>query len=232
MFSNGSGPRHLAEETTTLSTQTPTSTRRTTSSTTDIALIAAFAALISACAYVGAIPVGGAGVPITLQTFAVMLTGCLLGPVRGFLAVALYLGLGAIGLPVFAEHSSGLGTFTGASAGYLWSFPVAALVAGLLVKYVAGQRRTSALVIFLCSAAGSILVIHPMGIAGMKLFFDVSWHEAMTYDLPFWLGDFVKTTLVALIAAEVHRAFPQLLARAPRHAAPDAALRDAAPDAG
>jgi biotin transport system substrate-specific component len=200
-----------------MTTAAATSTRRT-SSTTDIALIAAFAALISACAYIGAIPVGGAGVPLTLQTFAVMLSGCLLGPVRGFLAVALYLGLGAIGLPVFAEHSSGLGSFTGASAGYLFSFPIAAALGGFLVKYVAGSHRTRALVIFACSIAGSILVIHPMGIAGMKFFFDVSWHEAMTYDLPFWLGDFVKTTLVALIAAEVHRAFPHLLARR----APDA----------
>ena len=46
----------------------------------DIALIAAFAALVSASAYVGAIPVGSAGVPITLQTLTVMLAGCILGP--------------------------------------------------------------------------------------------------------------------------------------------------------
>ncbi|MDP2775659.1 MAG: biotin transporter BioY [Nocardioides sp.] len=195
-------------------TETPTQQdeRRRRFTTTDLALIAAFAALTAACAYVGAIPVGGAGVPITLQTFAIMLGGCLLGPVRGFLAAALYLGLGAIGLPVFAEHSSGLGVFTGASAGYLWSFPLAAALAGFLVKYVAGpERKTRAIFIFLCSIAGSVLVVHPMGITGMKLFFDVSWADAASYDTPFWLGDLVKTTLVALIASEVHRAFPQLL---------------------
>jgi biotin transport system substrate-specific component len=186
--------------------------RRARFSTTDLALIAAFAALTAACAYVGAIPVGGAGVPITLQTFAIMLGGCLLGPVRGFLAAALYLGLGAIGLPVFAGHSSGLGVFTGASAGYLYSFPLAAALAGFLVKYVAGrERKNRAVFVFLCSIAGSVLVIHPMGIAGMKLFFDVSWADAISYDTPFWLGDLIKTALVALIAAEVHRAFPQLL---------------------
>ncbi len=192
------------------STGSPSSRRL---GTTDLALIAAFAALTCVCAYIGAIPVGGTGVPITLQTFAIMLAGCLLGPVRGFLAAALYLLLGAIGLPVFAEHSSGLGVFTGASAGYLWSFPIAALVGGFLVKYVAGRHRTRALVVFGCSIAASILVIHPMGIVGMKVFFDVSWSEALSYDVPFWLGDLVKTTLVALIAAEVHRAFPRLLAR-------------------
>lgn len=180
--------------------------------TTDLALVAAFAALISACAYIGAIPVGGTGVPITLQTFAVMLAGCLLGPVRGLAAVLLYLALGAIGLPVFAEHSSGLSAFTGASAGYLISFPIAAFVGGLLVKYLAGDKgKVRGLVVFGCSIATSFLVIHPMGIVGMKLFFDVSWSQALSYDLPFWVGDLLKTTLVALICAEVHRAFPRLL---------------------
>lgn len=182
--------------------------------TTDLALVAAFAALTAACAYIGAIPVGGAGVPITLQTFAIMLGGCVLGPLRGGAAALLYLGLGAIGLPVFAEHSSGLGSFTSVSAGYLLSFPIAAVVAGFLVQYVAGPRRkTRALVVFCCSIAASILVIHPMGIAGMMLHQDVSFTTGLGWDTPFWLGDVLKTTLVALIAAEMHRAFPQLLHR-------------------
>ena len=192
-------------------TEAPTPRRRST--TTDLALIAAFAALIGACAYIGAIPVGGAGVPITLQTFAVMLAGCVLGPVRGFLAVSLYLLLGAIGLPVYAEHSSGLGVWSGPTVGYLISFPIAAALAGFLVKYVAGERRTRAIYVFMCSLAGSIAVIHPLGIIGLKLYYDVSWHQALTYDTPFWIGDLLKTTLVALVAAEVHRAFPWLLSR-------------------
>lgn len=198
-------------ETTDSATAPPVQRRNST--TTDIALIAAFAALISACAYIGAIPAGGSGVPITLQTFGVMLAGCVLGPIRGFLAVSLYLLLGAIGLPVFAEHSSGLGVFSGPSAGYLIAFPFAAALAGFLVKYVAGEKRTRAIYVFFCSLAGSVFVIHPLGILGMKLYFDVSWHEAFTYDTPFWIGDLLKTTLVALVAAEVHRAFPWLLSR-------------------
>ena len=183
------------------------------SPTRDIALVAAFAALISASAYVGAIPVGSAGVPITLQTLTVMLAGCVLGPVRGFSAVTLYLALGAVGLPVFAEHSSGIGVFTGPSGGYLLSFPIAAALGGFLVAHVARDRRTRALVVFACSIAASILVIHPLGILGMMLHFDVSFLEAAAWDMPFWLGDVVKTSLVAMIAAEVHRAFPQLLQR-------------------
>lgn len=206
---------HTADPTVTPGTPTasaPPARRRMT--TTDLALVASFAALIGAAAYVGSIPVGGAGVPITLQTFAVMLAGTLLGPARGFAAVALYLALGAVGLPVFAGHASGLAPFTGISAGYLYAFPIAAALAGALVKYVAGPRgRTRALVVFLCSFAGSALVIHPMGIVGMMLHQDVSLATAAGWDAPFWVGDVLKTTLVALIAAEVHRAFPQLLQR-------------------
>ena len=93
----------MAEPTTSPTTSAP----RRRSTATDIALIAAFAALIAACAVVGGIPVGGAGVDITLQTFGVLLAGCVLGMVRGFLAVSLYLLLGAIGLPVFAGHTGG-----------------------------------------------------------------------------------------------------------------------------
>jgi biotin transport system substrate-specific component len=185
----------------------------TSSPTRDIALVAAFAALICASAYVGAVPVGSAGVPITLQTLTVMLAGCILGPVRGFAAVTLYLALGAVGLPVFAEHSSGIGVFTGPSGGYLIAFPLAAALGGFLVKHVARERRTRALVVFACSITASVLVIHPLGILGMMLHFDVSFLQAGAWDMPFWLGDLVKTSLVAMIAAEVHRAFPQLLRR-------------------
>lgn len=182
-------------------------------SATDLALIAAFAALIAALAYIGAIPVAGAGVPITLQTLGVALAGAILGPLRGSLSVVLYLALGAIGLPVFAEHSAGLGVFTSISFGYLVSFPIAAALIGYLVKYLLGTKRTSALWVFLAIAAGSVLVVHPMGIIGMKLHQDVAWLTALSWDLPFWFGDLVKTAIAAIVAAEVHRAFPALLKR-------------------
>ncbi len=181
-------------------------------SATDLALIASFAALIAACSVLGGIPVGGGGVDITLQTFAIGLTGALLGPVRGFLATALYLALGAAGLPVLSGHVGGIGHFTGITAGYLWSFPLMALLTGLLVRYLARARRTSALVVFCCVVPG-VLLNHAAGIAGMKLYADVGWSTAAAWDVPFWVGDTAKALVVALVAAEVHRAFPQLLGR-------------------
>ena len=196
-------------------TESPAAPVSRRSTTTDLALIAAFAALIAACAVVGGVPVGGAGVDITLQTFGIVLAGAILGATRGFLATSLYLLLGAIGLPVFAGHTAGLAPFTGVSAGYLWSFPFAAALAGFLVQYVARERRSRAVVVFLCCVPAMVLN-HLAGVVGMKLYLDATWRAAFSYDAPFWLGDTVKILLVALVAAEVHRAFPQLLARRTR----------------
>jgi biotin transport system substrate-specific component len=193
-------------------TDTPaTVTGRRRFTTTDLALIAVFAALIAAAAYVAGIPVGGAGVPLTLQTFALILTGLVLGPVRGFLAASLYLLLGLIGLPVFAEHTSGAAVFTGPTAGYLYSFPVMTAVAGLGALLV-GANRTRA-VFLLVPALAAVLVNHAAGIVGLHLSLDVSWAKAASFDAPFWLGDIVKAAVAAIVAAEVHRAFPALLGR-------------------
>ncbi len=100
---------------------------------TGIALVGSGAALVAVCSLL-AIPVGPSGVPITLQTFAVLLVGALLGSRRGALAVLLYLAVGVAGLPVFAGGSGGLATFAQASAGYLLAFPVAAWLTGLVVE--------------------------------------------------------------------------------------------------
>ena len=71
------------------------------------------------------------GVPITLQTFAVALCGYLLGPALGPAAVAVYLAVGAVGLPVFAGMTSGVGVLVGVTGGYLWGFLLLALLCGL-----------------------------------------------------------------------------------------------------
>jgi biotin transporter BioY len=73
-------------------------------------------------------------VPFTLQTFFVLLSGGLLGRRNGFLSMLMYLGLGALGLPVFSASSAGVARLLGPTGGYLLSFPVAAFVVGYLVS--------------------------------------------------------------------------------------------------
>src|SRR5215218_3913580 len=101
---------------------------------TDLGLIGVFAALVAGSALVPGIPAGGLGVPITLQTLAVMLTGLVLGPGRAFAAVGLYVLLGLAGLPIFSGGRSGLGILAGPSAGYILAFPLAAAAVGWLTS--------------------------------------------------------------------------------------------------
>lgn len=74
------------------------------------------------------------GVPVTLQTFAVALCGFMLGPVFGTAAVAVYLVMGMIGLPVLAGMVGGLGHFSGVTGGFLWGFLPMALLCGWAVR--------------------------------------------------------------------------------------------------
>jgi biotin transport system substrate-specific component len=76
------------------------------------------------------VPIPGASVSTTLQTVAVFLAGSTLGPRWGAGAVGIYLGMGALGLPVYAEGGSGLDHLFGATTGYLWGFVLAAWLCG------------------------------------------------------------------------------------------------------
>ena len=186
-------------------------TPRRRSTTTDLALIATFAALIAVCALLPAISVGGA-VPITLQTFAVMLAGATLGARRGLLAVLLYLAVGAIGLPIFTQGAAGIGPFLGPSVGYLVGFPLAAFSTGFIVERLPRKKiATSIPLVFLAGLASSLVFIHPLGILGMAWRADLTLGQAFIADLAFWPGDVVKNILMALVATAVHRAFPALL---------------------
>lgn len=190
---------------------TPLAPARPRSTATDLALIATFTALIAVCALLPAISVGGA-VPITLQTFAVMLAGAVLGAKRGLLSVLLYLALGAIGLPVFSGGSAGLAPFAGPSVGYLVAFPFAAMFTGFIVERLPRRRvATSIPLIMLAGLVASFTFIHPLGILGMAWRADLTLEQAFLADLVFWPGDVVKNLLMAFVATTVHRAFPALL---------------------
>lgn len=191
------------------------SSRRGSLDPRSVALVAVFAALIVAAAIVPGIPVGSLGVPITLQTLAVMLAGLSLGAVRGSLAVLLYLVLGFAGLPVFSGGRSGLQVMAGPSAGYLVAFLLAAFVVGLAAQQILRRARTAWRVplFFLAAMLTSVVVVHALGVLGMTVTLDISLAEAFKADLAFYPGDIVKNVVAAIAAAAVHRAFPDILVR-------------------
>lgn len=176
---------------------------------TDVALIAGFAALIAAVAILPDIKTG-VGVPFSLQTFAVLLAGACLGPVRGFLAVVLYLAGGAIGLPIFSGGAAGVGHFTGPTAGYLVAFPLAAALCGFIVQRNR-KRATAFSLVFTAGLLSSFLFIHTLGPLNLAWRADMAVRDAFLFDTQFFPGDVLKNVVMALVATAVHRAFPDLL---------------------
>lgn len=184
--------------------------RRRRSSATDLALVAIFAALIAVCSIIPGVSLGPA--PLTLQTFAVLLCGAVLGANRGLLAVLLYLAVGAIGLPVFAGGAAGLAPFAGPTVGYLVAFPLAAWITGFVVERLPRHKvATSIPLILLACAIANLLSIHILGPLGLAWRADMPVGAAFIFDLAFWPGDLIKSVLVAVVATAVHRAFPALL---------------------
>lgn len=180
----------------------------------DLALVAVFAALIAVLTLVPAVPVGALGVPITLQTLGVALTALILGSLRGSSAALLYVAVGLAGVPIFAKFSGGLGSLAAPSAGYLLSFPVAALVTGALATLVLRKTTKRRLLwLWLAAMGGSILAVHPMGIIGMSVNAGISLQQAFIVDMAYWPGDLVKNFIAASIALSVFKAFPKMARR-------------------
>lgn len=198
--------------------------------TTDIALVAVFAALCAAFTLVPAINVPGFPVPITLQTVAIALCGLCLGPWRGALAVLLWECVGFAGVPVFTNYKATTEVLKGPTAGYLIGFVFSALLIGLLgrwaVRRFAGSRWQLVTALFLLTIGVLLLVAHVCGIVGLMTNLKLPFDKALKADLLFIPGDVAKAVLSSFVALAVHKAFPGLLTGQHRNVVD---LRDAEP---
>lgn len=157
------------------------------------ALVVAFSLLTALAAQV-VVPLPWTPVPVTGQTFAVLLTGALLGPRLGALAMLAYLAEGAAGLPFFKGGAGGAHyLFLSPTAGYLLAFPAAAFATGLLAERGWDRRfPTAAAAMWLGS-----LVILAAGWGWLTLFFGDAGAAFRAGVAPFLLGDLVKIALAA-----------------------------------
>jgi biotin transport system substrate-specific component len=159
-----------------------------------VALVVAFSLLTAAAAQV-VVPLPWTPVPLTGQTFAVLLTGALLGPRLGALAMLAYLVEGAAGLPFFRGGAGGVTHFAGATAGYLLAFPAAAYVTGYLSERGWDRRFVTAAA---AMALGS-LVILACGWAWLALMFKGGTEAFRLGVAPFLPGDVLKVALAAAV---------------------------------
>jgi biotin transport system substrate-specific component len=159
----------------------------------DLVLVLAGAALVALAAQVR-IPLDP--VPITGQTFAVLLVGASLGSVRGFASVALYSLAGIAGAPVFQEQNHGWEYFTGATGGYIVGFAAAAAVTGWLAERRWDRRFASAVAAML---TGNVIV-YLFGLPWLAHVADYDLLTTLQRGLaPFLPGDLVKLYLAAAL---------------------------------
>lgn len=159
---------------------------------------------VAACAHVS-IPLFFTPVPMTLQTFAVVLIGMALGPVAGFSTMLLYLAEGAAGLPVFSPQGpGGVAQLLGPTAGFLFSYPLAAAAAGWLVRSM--PRVISRFSRGIIAGIGSSVVFFLFGAVWLAHLLHLGsvavWSLAVA---PFLAGEAIKITAAAGIFSTFQR---------------------------
>ena len=159
----------------------------------DLTLIVLGALFVAILAQVK-IPLPFTPVPLTGQTFAVLLVGAILGSRRGAASMALYIALGAVGLPVFAGGASGLTYLSGATLGYLIGFVLTAYVIGLLAERGLERSVRTSIFPFLIGT----MIIYICGITWLAVLLGGFSKAVAAGLLPFLIGDAIKLIAAAL----------------------------------
>jgi biotin transport system substrate-specific component len=161
---------------------------------TDALLVLAGTGLVAGAAQIS-VKLPFTPVPITGQTFAVVLVGGSLGAIRGTASLMLYLWLGVAGAPIYADQDSGWGVITGASGGYIVGFVLAAAITGFLAEHGWDKRVSSSIGAML---TGNV-VVYLVGLPWLAVVLDTNLEQTLEYGLyPFVPGDTFKLYLAAL----------------------------------
>jgi biotin transport system substrate-specific component len=159
----------------------------------DITLIMLAALFVAVLAQVK-IPLPFTPVPLTGQTFAVLLIGAALGSKRGAASMVLYIALGAFGLPVFAGGATGMAYLSGATAGYLAGFVVASYVIGLLAERGLEKSVRTSIIPFLIGT----VIIYACGVTWLAVVLGSFSKAFVAGSLPFLIGDTIKLIAASL----------------------------------
>ena len=147
-------------------------------------------------------------VPITLSDLAVLLVGLALSPSTAFAALVLYLGEGALGMPVFNPGPGGVAQLLGPTGGYLFAYPIAAALAGLLSNKLQGlplRIQTRFVPVLIAAAVASTLIL-TSGVLWLSLFLHHNLATAFYLGAaPFLPGQIVKVIAVAGIITSAQR---------------------------
>lgn len=163
--------------------------------TQDIVLVGMFAAVLTAISQIS-LPMP-TGVPITIQVFGVALVGTVLGWKLGFLSTVVYILLGAIGLPVFANFHGGIQSLTGMSGGYIMAWPVMAFLAGIRLK--TENKKLNLAVAVVLSLIGLMIVEFVGALQWSRLTSEMSLGAIIAYSFVAFIPKDIVITIAAVI---------------------------------
>ena len=166
--------------------------------TKDMAYIALFAVVICICSWIS-IPMT---VPFTLQTFAVFCALLILGGRRGTIAVALYVLMGMVGLPVFSGFRSGIATLLGPTGGYIIGFMLCGVFYWLLEKSVKAKWILLVAGNIICYVFGTVWFVYVYTGSGKAITFGAA---LMMCVVPYIVPDAAKLALAAVISGKLKR---------------------------
>ena len=165
-------------------------------------LTGVFAAFTAVCSIIS-IPLPFTPVPLNLAMLAVFMSGAILGPRFGPLSQIVFLLMGAIGIPVFANFKAGVGVLIGPTGGYLVGYVVAALMIGWINNLYKGRGIRQALVSALAMLSG-LIICYIFGVAWLMYLTKTPLAAALLlYAAPFIPGDMIKLTAAVLLSGRL-----------------------------
>ncbi|MCB7320668.1 biotin transporter BioY [Lacrimispora sp. 210928-DFI.3.58] len=164
-------------------------------STQSIVLVGMFAAVLAVISQIS-LPMPS-GVPITIQVFGIALVGTVLGWKMGFFATVVYILLGAVGLPVFANFRGGIQVLVGMSGGYILAWPVMAVLSGIRPKTENKTRNLAVMIIL--SIIGLMIVEFAGAFQWSRLTSDMSLSAIIAYSFVAFIPKDVIITVVAVV---------------------------------
>lgn len=180
--------------------------------TRDIILVALFAALTAVMSQIS-IPLPFTPIPITMQLVAVCLSGVILGSRLGAVSQLVFLLIGAVGAPVFANFSGGISKILGPSGGYLISFPIVALIIGLCTEKIFNENyvkdkelscKIKKQAILITASLLGLFVCYTLGVIQLSVVLKWSITKSINLGvLPYVILDLVKVIFVAIVGTEI-----------------------------
>lgn len=171
--------------------------------TLDMAYVGIFAAIIAVCSWIS-VPLT---IPVTLQTMAVCLTAGLLGTKRGVLAVAAYLLIGLVGVPVFSNFTAGVSRLMGPTGGYLIGFIFTALIVGAATELFGDK-----IWVYAVSMIVGIAVLYAFGTAWYVIVYNGGNADTVTVSsalaacvVPFIIPDLIKISLATFFCSALKK---------------------------